>query len=41
MLLPSGTNPYIEHGRLVPDVVPFDRGKDVNRPHVKFSHLHT
>ena len=23
----SGTNPYAEHGRLVPDVVPFDHGK--------------
>ena len=37
VLLPSGTNPYVEHGRLVPDVVPFDRGKDINRPRVMFT----
>ena len=37
MLLSSGTNPYIEHGRLVPDVVPFDHGMDINLPHVKFA----
>ena len=37
MLLSSGTNPYVEHCRLVPDVVPFDRGKDINLPHVKFA----
>jgi len=36
-LLASGTNPYAEHGRLVPDVVPFDHGKDSNLPHVKFA----
>ena len=36
-LLSSGTNPYAEHGRLVPDVVPFDHGKDTNLPHVKFT----
>ena len=35
--LSSGTNPYAEHGRLVPDVVPFDHGKDTNLPHVKFA----
>ena len=28
---------HAEHGRLVPDVVPFDRGKDTNLPHVKFA----
>ena len=27
----------VEHGRLVPDVVPFDHGKDINLPHVKFA----
>ena len=37
VLLPSGTNPYVEHSRLVPDVVPFDHGKDTNLPHVKFA----
>ena len=37
MLLSSGTNPYVERGRLVPDVVPFDHGKDINLPHVKFA----
>ena len=36
MLLHSGTIPYVEHGRLVPDVVPLDRGKDINRPRVMF-----
>jgi len=35
--LSSGTNPHAEHGRLVPDVVPFDHGKDTNLPHVKFA----
>ena len=35
--LSSGTNPYAEHGRLVPDVVPFDHGKDANLIHVKFA----
>ena len=29
--------PYAEHGRLVPDVVPFDHGKDTDLPHVKFA----
>ena len=38
MLLPSGSNAYVEHGRLVPDVVPFDRGKDINRCRVMFRH---
>jgi len=37
VLLFSGTNPYVEHGRLVPDVVPFDHGKDINLPHGKFA----
>jgi len=32
----SGTNPYAERGRLVPDVPP-DHGKDTNLPHVKFA----
>jgi len=36
-LLSSGTNPYAEYGRLVPDVVPFDHGKDTYLPHVKFA----
>ena len=36
MLLSSGTNQNVEYGRLVPDVVPFDHGKDINIPHVKF-----
>jgi len=36
-LLDSGTNPYAEHGRLVPDVVPFNHGKTKNLPHVKFA----
>ena len=38
-LLPSCTNPYAEHGRLVPDVVPFDHGNDTKLPHVKFATL--
>ena len=33
----NGTNPYVGHGRLVPDVVPFDHGKDTDLPHVKFA----
>ena len=37
VLLSSGTNPYVEHGRLVPDVVPFDHGKDINLPHLNFA----
>ena len=37
VMLPSGTNPYVQHGRLVLDVVPFDRGKDTNRPRVMFA----
>ena len=37
MVLSSGTNHIVEHGRLVPDVVPFDNGKDKNLPHVKFA----
>ena len=32
-----GTNPYVELGRLVPDVVPFDLGKDIYLPHIKFA----
>jgi len=28
---------FSSRGRLVPDVVPFDRGKDINLPHVKFA----
>jgi len=37
VLLPRGTNPNVEHGRLVPDVVPFDHGKDINFPRIKFA----
>jgi len=37
VLLPSGTIPYVEHNRLVPDVVPFDCGKDINSPRVIFN----
>ena len=37
MLLPSGTIQYVEHDRLVPEVVPFDPGKDTNRPRVMFA----
>ena len=37
MLLSSGTNQNVEHGRLVPDVVHFDHGKDINLTHVKFA----
>jgi len=37
VLLPSGTIPYVEHDRLVPDVVSFDRGKDINRRSVMFA----
>ena len=37
MLLSSGTNPYVEHGSLVPDVVHFNHGKDINLLHVKFA----
>ena len=33
-LLPRGTNPYVGLGCLVPDVVPFDLGKDINCPRV-------
>ena len=36
-LLSSGTNQNVEHGRLVPEVVTFDHGKDINLPHVKFA----
>ena len=36
MLLPSGTISYVEHDRLFRDV-PFDRGKDINRPRVMFA----
>jgi hypothetical protein len=32
-----GTNPYVEHGRLVPDVVPSDHDKDINLLHVNFA----
>jgi len=32
----SGTYPYAEHGRLVPDVVPFDHGKDTVTLRAKF-----
>ena len=28
---------YVEHDRLVPDVVFFDRGKGINRPRVMFA----
>jgi len=35
--LPSGTNPYVEHGPLVPDVVPSDHGTDTNSLRVKFA----
>ena len=34
--LSSGTNPYAEHSRLVPDV-PFYHGKDTNLPRVEFT----
>jgi len=37
VLLPSGTNPYVELSRLVPDAVPFDHGKNTNLPRVKFA----
>ena len=37
VLFSSSTNPYVEHGRLVPDVVPFDHGKDINLLHIKFA----
>jgi hypothetical protein len=32
----SGTNPYVGHGRLVPDV-PFDHDTDISVPHVTFA----
>ena len=34
MLLSSGTNPYVEQGRLVAGVVPYEDDKDVNFPDV-------
>ena len=37
VLLSTGTNQNVEHGCLVPDVVPFDHGKDINLPHVKLA----
>jgi len=37
VLLSIGTNQNVEHGRLVPDVVPFGHGKDINLPRVKFA----
>jgi hypothetical protein len=37
VLVSSGTNPYVEHGRLVPDVVPFDDDSDISLPHVTFA----
>jgi len=36
-MLSSGTNPYVEQGPPVPDVVPCDHDKDVNPPHVEFA----
>jgi len=36
VLLSSGTNPYVEQGPLVPDVVTCDHDVDVNLPHVEF-----
>jgi len=41
VLLHRGTNPNVEHGRLVPDVVPFDHRKDINFNRVKFEVHHT
>jgi hypothetical protein len=35
VLVSSGTNPYVGHGRLVSDV-PFDDDKDISLPHVTF-----
>ena len=37
VLLPSGTNPYVEHGRLIPDVVSFDHDTDKSLTHVTFA----
>ena len=37
MLVSSGTNPYVEHDRLVPDVVPFDHDMNKSLPHVTFA----
>ena len=37
-LLSIGTNPYAKHGRLVPDVVHFDHGKDTKSSSCKFRH---
>ena len=37
MLLSSGTNPQVDQGPLVPDVVPCDHDKDVNFPQVEFA----
>jgi hypothetical protein len=37
VLVSSGTNPYVGHGRLVPDVVPFDHDTDISDPHVTFA----
>ena len=37
VLLSSGTNPYVEQGPLVPDVVLCDHDEDVNFPHAEFT----
>ena len=37
MLLSIGTTQNVEHGGLVPDVLSFNHGKDINLPHVKFA----
>ena len=36
-LLSSGTTPYVQHGRFVPDVVLFELGKDINILNLKFA----
>ena len=37
VLVSSGRNPYVEHRRLVQDVVPFDHDTDKSFPHVMFA----
>jgi hypothetical protein len=37
VLVSSDRNPYVQHGRLVPDVVPVGHDTDKSLPHVKLA----
>jgi hypothetical protein len=37
VLVSGGTNPYVGHGRLIPDVVRFDDDTGISLPHVTFA----